>query len=279
MAERMVLGVDFSGGGGDDVVENTWVTTGQFDGKTLKIDDCHPVSRNGLQTLLKGLPSDSVAAMDFPFGIPTEFIQYLDIDATTMPTVWRSISNDNSDDKDVDWFKSECQKAVKKLGYQPKRKGDKYYPEGISPLNLRISPMTFHGMSMLDKLWNETNFRVPPLQQEGRNGLTLLEVMPGAALKAFGLPHKEYKNYKGRNSLKKLKNRQEILTKLSDRFNVVLSKLMDFRDHYIFSDDALDSLEAAMCAAKWARGDKFKQPNADEIAAAKLEGWIYVPEE
>jgi len=275
MAERMVLGVDFSGAKGDDHVGKTWVTKGRFDGGTLKIHDCHPVSRDGLRTLLKDLPSDSVAAMDFPFGIPTEFIQYLGIDATDMPTVWRSIS---SDGKDVAWFEAKCREAVKELGYQPKRTGDKYYPESISPLNLRMLRMTFHGMSMLDKLWNETNCQVPPLQQEGRNGITLLEVMPGATLKAFSLPHTEYKN-KDRNPLENLKNRQKILAMLSGSFTVDLSNLADFRDIYIFSDDALDSLVAAMCAAKWARGDKFKQPNADEIAAAKLEGWIYVPEE
>ena len=274
MAERMVLGVDFSGRGKDTDIGKTWVTKGLFDGGTLEINDCRPVSRDGLRTLLKYLPSDLVAAMDFPFGIPMEFIQYLGIDATTMPTVWRSIL---SDGKDVAWFEAKCREAFEELGYEPKRTGDEYYPESQSPLNLRMFRMTFHGMSMLGKLWNETNCQVPPLQQEGRNGITLLEVMPGAALKAFSLPHTEYKSTE-RNAPKNLENRKVILKKLSDSFTVALSNLADFRDHYIFSDDALDSLVAAICASKWARGDKFKQPNADEIAAAKLEGRIYVPE-
>lgn len=274
MAGQTVVGVDFSGAGNDATPGNTWVTKGRFDGQILTIDNCRNISRVELKTLLKDLPDDSVAAMDFPFGIPREFIQYLGIDATTMPDVWTGVTDN---DKDVDWFKSTCDDAIKTLGGQPKRTGDKDYPESISPLNLRMSPMTFHGMSMLGKLWNETNCQIPPLQEKDRNGIVLLEVMPGAALKAFNLPHTDYKNNKGSKALQNLANRQEILAKLSDRFNVPLSNFTGFRDLYIFSDDALDSLVAAVTAAKWTRGDEFVHPKEGQIADAKLEGRIYVP--
>ena len=306
MAERMVLGVDFSGGKGDDHVGKTWFTKGWFDGATLIISDCRPVSRDGLRALLKGLPSDSVAAMDFPFGVPMEFIQYLGIDTTDMPTVdmptvWRSIL---SDGKDVAWFEAKCREAFKELGYESKRTGDEYYPESKSPLNLRMFRMTFHGMSMLGKLWNETNCQVPPLQQEERNGLTLLEVMPGAALKAFGLPFTGYKDGKGNTVLQeKRKARKKILGELDGASQIQLEMPDEIRNICIDNrgGDALDSLVAAVVAAKWAKNESDFLVPSDEVVdtlkrnkrnkrrasqqamgkskieVARREGWIYTP--
>ncbi len=301
MAERMVLGVDFSGAKGDDHVGKTWVTKGWFDGTTLIISDCRPDSRDGLRTLLKGLPSDSVAAMDFPFGVPMEFIQYLGIDATDMPTVWHSIL---SDGKDVAWFEAKCRGAFKELGYESKRTGDEYYPESKSPLNLRMFRMTFHGMSMLGKLWNETNCQVPPLQQEGHNGLTLLEVMPGAALKVFGLPFTGYKEGKGDAVLQeKRKAREKILGELDGASQIQLETFDEIRNKCIDDrgGDALDSLVAAVVAAKWAKNESDFLVPSDEVVdtlkrnkrnkrqasqqamgkrkieVARLEGWIYTP--
>ena len=44
------------------------------------------------------------------------------------------------------------------------------------------------------------------------------------------------------------------------------------------SDDFLDAMVAAVGAACWAQDeDRFHHPRPDELAAARLEGWIYVP--
>ena len=136
---------------------------------------------------------------------------------------------------------------------------------------------------MLHALHEQNPYRwhIPLLDADALSNdhVTLLEVMPGATLEAFKLPHENYKNSKGPKSLINLKNRQEILTNLSGRSKMPLSDITDFRDLYIFSDDALDSLVAAITAAKWARGDEFGHPKADEIddAKLKLEGRFYVP--
>lgn len=289
MAERMVVGVDFSGGGEDDAKENTWVTEGQFDDKKLTIDACRAISRNELTTFLKNLPDVSVAAMDFPFGIPQEFIQHLGIGAATMRDVWNGVTGN---DKDADWFWSKGREVYSALGYEPKRAGDEYYSESLSPLNLRMYKMTFHGMRMLHTLWTESLCQVPPLKYPKRKGPVLLEVMPGAALKSFGLPHRGYKG--GENPLENL---EKILKDLPTISSVKLVNLHDFRDQCISKDHALDSIVATVVAALWASDEsQLKRPGNNtvskpkgkrktppgllgktELEAAKIEGWIYVP--
>ena len=142
--------------------------------------------------------------------------------------------------------------------------------------------------------------RVPPLDDEECNGATLLEVMPREALRAFGLPDQGFKS--GENALK---NRREILRELPEISNAKLINLPDFRDECMFSDDALDSIVAAVAAALWTMDESessFKKPSkcrtvADALAkytgsrsisrgirhlseddTARREGWIYAPQ-
>ena len=125
----------------------------------------------------------------------------------------------------------------------------------------------------------------------------LLEVMPGAALASWVLPHRGYKN--GRNAQEL---RTQILDGLSEEASGIrLCNLEDFRDLCMGNDDALDSIVAAVVAALWAMDNAFKIPSANrtveealqdydgarqisaginhwtEVQAAQLEGWIYVP--
>ena len=281
MAERTVVGVDFSGAKDDAHKGNTWATEGRVDGKVLTIDKCYAISRDELTVLLKDLPDGSVAAMDFPFGIPQEFIQHLGIDQhigiddITMPDVWGGVAGR---DKDVDWFKSECDEVVKTLGYQPKRVGDKNYPESMSPLNLRMFRMTFHGMSMLDKVWKDSNCQVPPLREAGRNGPILLETMPGAVLSRIGFPYEVYKKYKNKNDDISRPLRVEILDKLEKKSGITVQNLSTFRKSCLENHDCLDSLIAAVAAAMWVNDENlFERPEGDAVAAAKREGCIYAP--
>lgn len=283
MAERTVVGVDFSGAKDDAHKGNTWVTEGRVDGKVLTIDDCRAISRNGLKTLLADLPRNSVAAMDFPFGIPREFIQHLGIDATTMPDVWNNVTGN---DKDVGWFGSKCNECYEALGYEAKRKGDEDHRESMSPLNLRMFRMTFHGMSMLGKLWNETKCQVPPLQEAERNGPILLETMPGAVLLRIGFPYKLCKEYKhpvkGPAIRKEMLGEKEMPSELEQKSGISLQNLSTFRDRCIKTHDCLDSLIAAIAAALWASDETlFYRPeddtDPDVFTAAQLEGLIYAP--
>ena len=164
--------------------------------------------------------------------------------------------------------------------------------------NPTMIKMTFRGMQMLHTLRQE-GCRVPPLDDGECNGATLVEVFPGAALRAFRLPDK---GYKGNQNAKAFENRQRIIRELPKNSKVNVINLHDLSDEAMFSDDALDSMVAAVAAGKWAMNESAFQHPSDtltveescpdphrlqrispgikgmkQIDAAKREGWIYVP--
>ncbi len=295
-----IIGVDFSGG--DEKREvNTWITEAILQDSELVIKCCRPTPRAELENILKDLPSDAVAAMDFPFSVPKAFADYWKPEAKGMPDLWRAAAATSWND-----FESKCSNYAngqKSGNKHPLRIGDLHSNEPISCLNRRIMPMTFHGMKMLHQLWESKHgFRVPPLHASKHSGPMLLEVMPGAALEAFCLPSDLYKNsIRDEDKLKKIaENRKKILRGLSDRSNVEITNLDRFRGTYLSHHDGLDSLVAAVVAAQWAAKRYFRCPsctptivtsknkkraaraskdalNMPQVQAAQLEGWIYVP--
>ena len=288
MVERMVLGVDFSGAGSDDDVGKTWVTRAFLDmgDGSLIILSCKPVSRKELTDLLMGLSNDAVAALDFPFSLPMGFAEKLGCAGREMSALWQSAAP-----MELDEFKA---KAAGFTGLL--RAGDFHCANAKPCLKMEGNPvminMTFRGMQMLHHL-RQAGRRVPPLGDDECDGATLLEVMPGAALKVWGLPD----GYKEGQAA--FDNRRKILKELPKCSDVALLNLYDFRDECMFSDDALDSIVATVVAAMWAldkdetqikrpTNDKISEYNGKrsisagivgktEIEAAKLEGWIYVP--
>ncbi len=285
MAEQTIVGVDFSGGGDDASIGNTWVTKGRFDGKALTIDECRPISRTELKELLRALPKGSVEALDFPFGVAEELFPDLVPGCSTMKDVWDRVSEMRFEDKaSEDWESFDTLRAKHP---KIKRKFDeKHYPEvSLSPQDERMRYMTYHGIKMLKELHDkcENRWHIPPLHcgWVRENRVTLLEVMPGAALKAQDLPHRNYKNSKGPNALKNLKKRKCILEKLSDKFDIDLPNFEKYRDLFVFNDNALDSFIAAIVAALWVNETAFHRPedHQDEnvLNTARLEGCIYAP--
>ena len=191
--EIPILGVDFSGAKAD---KNTWVTQGVLGDGVLTITSCQPLPRAGLADLLASLPGTAVAALDFPFSVPKSFAGWWRPEAETMPELWEAAVA-----MDLEGFWSIRDQFVAEHG-EPLRRGDLYFPECYSCLhktNPNMVPMTFRGMQMLDGLWR-SGCRVPPLPGHDRAGPLLLESMPGAALRALGLPYKGYK--KGQLSFK-----------------------------------------------------------------------------
>ena len=281
-SEISILGVDFSGAKAD---KNTWVTQGVLRDGVLTITSCQPLPRAGLADLLASLPGTAVAALDFPFSVPEIFAGRWRPEAQAMPELWESAAA-----MDLEGFWSMRDQFVAERG-EPLRRGDLYFPECYSCLhktNPNMVPMTFRGMQMLDGLWR-SGCRVPPLSDQGRAGPLLLESMPGAALRALGLPFKGYK--KGRLSFKL---RRQILDGLETRSGVPVTNLVKFDDECIGSDDCLDSVVAALTACLWARdqtlfrlpqqgpGDVTRRggipdPDENELATARLEGWLYAP--
>ena len=280
--ETTILGVDYSGALAD---KNTWATKGVLRGNVLTLESCEPIPRAELTAKLASLPADAVAALDFPFSVPQVFAERWLPGAKTMPDLWQAAAA-----MDLPDFLHLRDEFVAQHG-EPFRRGDGYFPECYSCLhkaNPNMVPMTFRGMRMLNGLW-QAGCRVPPLPDGGHPGPLLLESMPGAALRAFGLPFKGYK--KGQRAVEL---RRKILDGLESRSGVKIPNLAWFDDRCIGNDDCLDSVVASVAACLWSLnhalfrlpqdgpGDPTTRggtPHSDgnELAAARLEGWIYAP--
>ena len=270
-----IVGVDFSGHRDD---RNTWVALGRLEADgVLRLDSVQPARRTDLHDLLIGVPTPATAALDFPFGVPAQFAADLPAKhpPRAMPDLWQTVSGMSAGD-----FLAARDRFVADHG-EIKRSGDmRHFPESYSPLhrvNPNMIPMTYEGIRLLHRWHAEYpgRWHVPPLEPPGRPDQTvaLLELMPGAYLKAVGLPYKGYK--KGRRSSEL---RELITGSLAAASGIPLPNLDSVRMGCHASDDFLDAVVAAVGAACWARGgDRFRHPRADELALARLEGWIYVP--
>ena len=265
-----ILGVDFSGARPDN---NTWVARGRLEGRVLVLESCGPVSRSQLSGLLETLPAEAVAALDFPFSVPLDFARYWMPGARSMPDLWTAAAA-----MTLGAFMSLRDSYVARHG-EPKRLGDSYHPESYSCLhkvNPNMVPMTFYGMKMLAELWPQ-GCEVPPLELQNMGKGILLEAMPGAALRAFGLP---FKGYKG--GVAALNKRSQILEGLARCSGIGLPNLEEFRQLCMASHDCLDAVVAAVVAALWCTGlDLFRHPETAgpeaPLAAAAIEGWLYAP--
>ena len=277
-----IIGVDFSGHRDD---RNTWVALGESgsDG-ALVFDSVQPMRRDDLSVLLANTPTPAVAALDFPFGVPREFAEFLYggdtlADMTDIWGVMAGLTGQEFVARRDDFVGARAGLPLHER--EPKRAGDlAYHRESYSPLhtvNPNMLPMTYEGIRMLRALHEEQprRWHLPPLKPKGAASerVTLLELMPGAFLKSVGLPFKGYK--KGRNALDK---RDEILGNLAEASGVGLPNLDRVRMACRANDDCLDAVVAAVGAAAWALDDsRFHRPDGDELADAMLEGWIYVP--
>ncbi|MDE2786927.1 MAG: DUF429 domain-containing protein [Chloroflexota bacterium] len=277
-----IIGVDFSGHRDD---RNTWMASGKLTGDdALLLDSVQPVRREDLYDFLGDIPTPAVAALDFPFGVPRAFAEFLSGGAPPrdMADIWQMVSSLTSAEFVTRRDQFVGQRPDLPLSQrEPKRAGDlAYHRESYSPLhtvNPNMLPMTYEGIRMLQR-WRQERpdrWHVPPMEPTGSatDRVTLLELMPGALLKSIGLPYKGYK--KGRSALER---RDQILGRLAEASGVDLPNLDRGRMACRANDDCLDAVVAAVGAAAWARNaSRFHHPNSDELADAELEGWIYVP--
>ena len=287
-----IMGVDFSGAGTDNHVGNTWMTQGRLDGNTLALEtqeNPRPISRACLTNKLAGLSEPAVAAMDFPFSVPREFANFWQPNAQAMPALWEAAAG--VDIRGFTNLRDSFAKDRRAGEKEPKRPCDP--PESISPLNIRMRSMTLAGMQMLHQLWHrfeggEINrpLRIPPLHPDPElDSLTLLEVMPGATLRSFGLPHTEYKDtlvLTPEQRERRREMRQHILDELPRRTNPLTVNLPgDVYDICLDDADALDSVVAAITAALWVIDrERFIMPPEQghpNYAQVMLEGWLYIP--
>ena len=276
---------------------------GHFDGHVLTIKDCRPVSRAGLGFFLERLQCGSVAALDFPFSIPISFAKFWQPHDSEMPALWAAAAG-----IDLDEFRTVVTQFSEEYDFEHLRVGDLLFPNAQPCLHKgypSMIPMTFRGMQMLHRLWTTGQFRVPPLTYPSQSLPVLLEVMPGAALRKYGLPYTRYKNGATETQRQERREaRKEILRELGSAAGVTLDVPADIRNTCIDQPgaDGLDSLVAATVAARWAkceadfriptheivtnlkRDDRHKRQASTQakgmtqLAAARAEGWIYVPE-
>ena len=276
--------MDFSGA---KIENKTWIAQGVLTGDGgLRMDSVRPITRAGLREQLMATEKQAVVAMDFPFGVPDKFAAHLSPVRThcDMRDLWNTVGG-MDDFKD---FENKRDEFVRGHG-EPRRVWEqKHHPESQSPLHKggpNMIPMTYHGMKLLYQLHRESGkcWHIPPINSGNPHldAVTLLETMPGAALKARGLPHQNYKGSTGSDPLRNLENRRVILANLCGSFGVDLPNFCEYRDLFLFNDDALDAYIAAIVAALWVR-DKtsFHLPekhDAMTLAAARREGCIYAP--
>ncbi len=289
-----IIGVDYSGARSD---RHTWISRGVLEGGQLVLESCGPISRQKLteelmeigdapefspetpqvpgqecsQKISPNMPA--VAALDFPFSVPREFAAFWRPEATTMPELWSAAAA-----MELGEFLDLRDRFVDRHG-ELKRLSDTFYPECYSPLhkaNPNLVPMTFRGMQMLDQL-GRIGCSIPPLTPPSGAQTLLLEAMPGAALRALGLPFKGYK--KGAHAPQL---RHTILDGLADKSGLRLPNLRDFYLQGLANHDGLDSLVAAVVAALWAQDPtRFRRPAAEGAEEfdprVLLEGWLYAP--
>ena len=266
----LVIGVDYSGAKTD---KNTWVSRGVFTDNQLVIETCELITRANLTSLLSNLDSSTIASLDFPFSVPEKFSKFWSPSAQDMTDLWTEAAAITLSE-----FINFRDQFVKQHG-EIKRLGDTFYPECYSCLhkaNPNLVPMTFYGMQMLNEL-HRAGCLVPPLKNDHMSKTVLLEAMPGAGLRAMGLPFKGYKN--GRQVYQK---RDIILKGLEKHSGLTISNLSQFIDLGIENHDALDSLIATVVACLWTLDPaKFRCPPKDPPVHLKrtidLEGWLYVP--
>lgn len=274
-----IIGIDFSGAKHD---RDTWVASGRLtsDG-ALIFEGANMIRRKDVVNLLIAAYPPTVSAIDFPFSVPQEFAEFLNTGdgLKAMPDVWRTIDGMSLDD-----FYAARDAFVSHFGIEPKRAGDRaHFTESFSPLhkvNPNMVPMTYWGIRMLRELFSKEPSRwiVPPMEASGGQAevVTLLETMPGAFLRAIGAIYKGYK--KPKSALLRDERRNAILDDIQHNSGIALPNLSDLREVCIENDNCLDAVVAAVVAARWAQdAAKFRQPNAAELPAARLEGWIYVP--
>ena len=162
-----IVGVDFSGAATD---LNTWFAQGRLDDGNLVLDRVQPIRREDLYNLMLGLTAPAVAAMDFPFGLPEEFLPHIGVtdDYQTIDEIWTILA-----DIDRQYLEDVAAEFVRDYA-EPHRVVERHYPESSSTLhrvNPDMLPMTYLGCRLLSRWWDHEDrppWHVLPLEATRR---------------------------------------------------------------------------------------------------------------
>jgi len=289
MKEWRVAGADYSGA--KQVLNETWLAAGKVDSLGLTIDYIKKVGASSLAAELSAASSQDVplvcAGLDFPFSLPTDFIQFLcEKKSTAECQEWQQVA-----ELIVFMSQDEFINLVGEFAKESKRFTDaSVQPIAQSPLhrgNPSMVQMTYNGMRMLASLPPD-KFAVLPFQDKAADKCSILEVYPRATLNNLGLPSTGYKSKDKPKSAQALAAREAILKgllELREKHGAThkdcprLTLEPKLRTVALESADALDAIVACYTAAAWgAAPGLFKDPFAADDWRVIVEGWIYCPE-
>jgi hypothetical protein len=260
-----VLGVDFSGASaaGDAL----WVTEARQTPDGLRIEDCYRATDRwgrdresahaGLGERIAG-EDVRTAGLDFPFSLPQPLLD------ARCGGEWRGFlewvaGSDGPTDPTA--FSDACrQTAEARVGKRDVRRETDARRGALCPYTNRVRSMTYHGArDVLGRLADREDTAVVPMQDDAET--LVCEVYPAATFGWLGCYREGYKNTDGARE-----RREYNLSALAD-CGVALG---EHREAYLANHDALDSLAAAVSAA---RVDDGARPTP---AGTREEGCIYV---
>jgi hypothetical protein len=281
MAETFIAGADFSGA--KNVPNDTWLAIGNLTNLGMEIISLTNCGGHKLGQELKAIHNLVAAGLDFPFSLPSDFLNFLSekISRSAYQS-WQEVAETLAF-MPFDNFLE----LVTEFKEEPKRIADKATNRaGISPLhrgNPSMVQMTYQGIRMLASL-DPKKFYVVPFQDEIPFGCAVMEAYPREVLFSLGLPDTGYKT---KDSAKSLETRKLILkglVALRDKgapgVEVCprISMNKNIEKAALESDHALDAVIACYSVATWKVAPQlFKDPFSSDDPNVLLEGWIYAP--
>jgi hypothetical protein len=242
-----VIGVDFSGASaaGDAL----WVTEATQTEAGVRIDDCYRATdrwgrdrESAHAGLVERITGEDVrtAGLDFPFSLPQPLLD------AQCGGDWRGfLSWVGSDDGPADpaAFSDQCRDTAEAtVGKRDLRRETDARRGALCPYTNRVRSMTYHGgRDVLGRLADRADTAVIPMQDDTGAESVVCEVYPAATFGWLGSYREGYKNTDGARA------RRETNVAAIEDCSVAVG---EHRETYLESHDALDSLAAAVSAAR-----------------------------
>jgi len=259
-----VLGVDFSGA--RQAGDACWVTEATHTDVGVRITDCYRATdrwgrdrESAHAGLAERITDDDVATagLDFPFSLPQTLLDARCSGDWRGFLAWVSGSGGPTDPAE---FSAQCREtAGERGGSRDLRRETDARRGALCPYTNRVRSMTYHGArNVLGVLATREDTAVVPMQNDAET--IVCEVYPAATFGWLGAYQEGYKSDDARA-------RREYNLGAIEDCSVAVD---DYRQRYLDNHDALDSLAAAVTAA---RVDDGARPTP---AGTREEGCIYV---
>jgi hypothetical protein len=250
--KQRIWGVDFSAAE-DDAGRQTWIADCHVENGNLEVDGLSSASEHlgsrtkKRETVLEELTiaigdlDGGTVGMDFPFGLPKEFLGTDDWASFVrkVPEEWGNL--DGVDDP-VSLY-DVVEKRAADSDDEPTRETDEAH-EGQNPAGFRIRTQTYYGISaVLKPLVEDHDVAIPPIYPNEDAVVDVIETYPAAVFADLDAVRNGYKS----------DDRAGIVTR---RRNLAILERNGIKltaadaDCAIGTDDALDALAAAYAAWK-----------------------------